>query len=155
MKTNPSESQLREGSSGCPGAGLLYGAAGLDTESAQRVSSLNRPRWVLALQPAVPGLLRGCWGLPTTSHPPEPPGAGQGQLQEGGGRGQWEGQRAANMEPGVGLKLQLFPLLFVWFLFLATAHVNLRIQSITAMNDVAVSPYPRRHLVVSVLYILF
>ena len=75
--------------------------------------------------------------------------------QEGGGRGQWEGQRAANMEPGVGLKLQLFPLLFVWFLFLATAHVNLRIQSITAMNDVAVSPYPRRHLVVSVLYILF
>ena len=66
--------------------------------------------------------------------------------QEGGGRGQWEGQRAANMEPGVGLKLQLFPLLFVWFLFLATAHVNLRIQSITAMNDVAVSPYPHKHL---------
>ena len=75
--------------------------------------------------------------------------------QERGGGGSGKDKVLLYMEPGVGLKLQLFPLLSVCFLFLATPLVNLRIQSITAMSDVAVSPHPHRHLVVSVSYILF
>lgn len=57
-------------------AQLELGPGSLDIESEQWVSSLNCPRRVLALQSAIPGLLCGCWGLPTTSHPPQPPRAG-------------------------------------------------------------------------------
>ena len=94
VKTNPFESQLggelwlpqsRTSLRGYLLTQLELGLGRLD-KSAQPASSLNRPRRALALQPAVLGLLRGCWGLPTTSHPLEPPGAGQGQLQDGEGR---------------------------------------------------------------------
>ncbi|CAI9158263.1 unnamed protein product [Rangifer tarandus platyrhynchus] len=94
VTTNPFESQPTGRAPAAPepdfpkrlpadpaGAGL-----GRLDESAQPASFLSRPRRALALQPAVLGPLRGCWGLPTTSHPLEPPGAGQEQLQDGEGR---------------------------------------------------------------------